>query len=132
MSESTHNNAPINSWNEGDSATFIDFGEIFVPKRTEQIETLLQLIPARTDEPFTIVELAAGGGVLAQAILEHFPCCHYVALDGSAKMRKEMAQKLASFHDRRAFSLRGAGMAHYTSLSTTLRRVFAVRASSLR
>ncbi len=100
MSELTNNNVPANSWNESDSATFIDFGEIFVPKRAEQIETLLSLIPAGIDETFTIVELAAGGGVLAQAILERFSRCHYVALDGSARMREEMAQKLAAFSNR--------------------------------
>jgi len=100
MNKPTTNNTPVNQWKEGDSATFLDFGEIFVPKRAEQNETLLQLIPARTDEAFTIVELAAGGGVLAQAILERFPACHYIALDGSEKMRQQMAQKLAAFRNR--------------------------------
>ena len=51
-----------NSWDEESSETFLNLGEIFVPKWGEQIETLLGLIPARTDEKFTIVELAAGGG----------------------------------------------------------------------
>ncbi|HXZ05140.1 MAG TPA: hypothetical protein VEH81_09915, partial [Ktedonobacteraceae bacterium] len=58
-----------NQWSEGDSEIFIDLAEIFVPGRTEQINTLLDLIPGRGDERFTIVELAAGEGVLAQAIL---------------------------------------------------------------
>jgi len=100
MNQLTTNNTSANQWNEGDSTTFLDFGEIFVPERAEQTETLLQLIPARSDEVFTIVELAAGGGVLAQAILERFPACHYIALDASEKMRAEMTQKLAAFHDR--------------------------------
>ncbi|GAC1397942.1 MAG: class I SAM-dependent methyltransferase [Ktedonobacteraceae bacterium] len=100
MSETTTNTTPANQWNEGDSATFLDLGEIFVPKRAEQTETLLQLIPARTDEAFTIVELAAGGGILAQAILERFPACHYIALDGSATMREQMAQKLTAYKHR--------------------------------
>ncbi len=54
-----------NQWSEGDSAIFLDLGEIFIPGRTEQISTLLQLISARTDEQFTIVELASGEGALA-------------------------------------------------------------------
>ena len=58
-------NETSNQWSEGDSEIFLDLGEIFVPGRAEQISTLLQLIPARTDEQFTIVELASGEGALA-------------------------------------------------------------------
>jgi tRNA (cmo5U34)-methyltransferase len=53
-------NETSNQWSEGDSAIFLDLGEIFVPGRAEQTATFLQLIPARTDEHFTIVELASG------------------------------------------------------------------------
>ena len=81
-------NETSNQWNEGDSEIFLDLGEIFVPGRAEQMETLLDLIPARTDEHFTVVELASGEGALAQAILERFPACHYLAFDGSAVMRQ--------------------------------------------
>ena len=97
MDETTYT---TNQWSEGDSTTFLDLAEIFVPGRDEQTNTLLQLIPARTDEDFTVVELASGEGVLAQAILERFPRCHYIALDGSAMMRELLAQKLAQFSSR--------------------------------
>ena len=102
MDEETTNNtaANQNQWDEESSATFLDLGEIFVPGRAEQTQALLELIPARTDEVFTIVELAAGGGILAQAMLEHFPACHYVALDGSETMREQMAQRLVAYRDR--------------------------------
>ena len=98
--DETTNNTPVNQWNEDNSTTFLDLGELFVPGRTEQTQALLQLIPARPDEAFTIVELAAGGGILAEAILQHFPACHYVALDGSATMRTQMAQRLAAYRER--------------------------------
>lgn len=93
-------NETSNQWNEGDSEIFLDLGEIFVPGRAEQMETLLNLIPARTDEHFTIVELASGEGALAQAILERFPACHFLAFDGSAVMRQHMRQRLAQFSNR--------------------------------
>ena len=93
-------NETSNQWNEGDSEIFLDLGEIFVPGRAEQMETLLDLIPARTDEHFTVVELASGEGALAQAILERFPACHYLAFDGSAVMRQHMRQRLAQFSNR--------------------------------
>lgn len=91
---------PAGHWNEGDSAIFLDHSEVFVPGRAEQIASLLHLIPAQVDEVFTVVELAAGGGVLARAILEKFPSCQYVAMDGSAVMRQHLSEALLSFSDR--------------------------------
>ena len=101
-------NETDNQWSEGDSETFIDLGEIFVPGRAEQMATLLDLIPARPDERFTIVELASGEGALAQAILERFHACHYIAFDGSTVMRQHMSERLTQFSNRleiRSFEL---------------------------
>src|ERR1700741_2294140 len=81
-------------WTETDSKRFIDDGAVFVPSRGEQIATLCALIPARADESFTGAELASGAGVLAHAVLEAFPRCRYVALDGSAAMRARLAETL--------------------------------------
>ena len=89
-----------NQWSEGDSEIFIDLAEIFVPGRTEQVAALLDLIPARADEQFTIVELASGEGILAQAILERFHACYYIALDVSEVMRQHMGEKLSQYRDR--------------------------------
>jgi tRNA (cmo5U34)-methyltransferase len=81
-------------WTEADSTRFIDDGAVFVPSRDEQIATLCALLPARADESFTVVELGAGAGVLARAVLEAFPRCRYVALDGSAAMRARLTEAL--------------------------------------
>lgn len=97
MSETTNT---ADRWSEGDSEAFLNHSEVFVPGRAEQIASLLHLIPAQADEVFTVVELAAGGGVLGRAILEKFPSCHYVALDGSAVMREHISKTLASFSER--------------------------------
>jgi methylase of polypeptide subunit release factors len=77
-------------WTEEASRAFIDDGAVFVPSRDEQIATLVGLIPARADEAFAVVELGAGAGVLARAVLEAFPRCRYVALDSSATMRARL------------------------------------------
>lgn len=90
----------INHWNEDHSASFLELGDIFVPGRAEQLTTLVNLLPAESSEIFTVVELGTGGGHLAQAILEQFPRCHYLALDGSETMREHLARRLTSFHDR--------------------------------
>jgi tRNA (cmo5U34)-methyltransferase len=58
--------------------------------------------------PFTVAELGAGAGLLARAVLEAFPRCRYVALDGSAAMRAQLATTLAPYAARlevRAFDL---------------------------
>ncbi len=121
MSEAT--DTP-NQWSENDSATFLDHSEILVPDRAEQTAALLQLIPARTDEAFTIVELASGGGELARAILEHFPSCHYIALDGSTTMREHLSQVLAPFAKRvEILPFELSEQAWRTALPTSLRCV---------
>jgi len=89
-----------NQWSEENSATFIDLAEIFVPGRVEQTATLLDLIPAERDEQFTIVELASGEGLLAEAVMERFPRCHYVALDGSPLMRERTLRRVKRFKER--------------------------------
>jgi tRNA (cmo5U34)-methyltransferase len=87
-------------WSESGSQTFIAMGDIYVPRREEQISTLLDLIPADRDDACTFVELGAGEGVLARAVLAAFPRCHYVALDGSDLMRRRLSQTLGEYGDR--------------------------------
>ncbi|GCE46941.1 ubiquinone/menaquinone biosynthesis C-methylase UbiE [Thermosporothrix hazakensis] len=88
------------SWNEESSAIFLAYADLFVPAREEQFASLISLLPARQDESFTVVELAAGAGVLAEAILERFPFCRYLALEPSQAMQGQMRQRLARFADR--------------------------------
>jgi SAM-dependent methyltransferase len=87
-------------WTEADSRAFVDDGAVFVPAREEQIATLCGLIPARADEAFTAAELGAGAGLLGRAVLEAFPRCRYVALDGSPAMRAQLTTALAAYGDR--------------------------------
>ena len=93
-------NNVIDHWSEDNSTDFLELGELFVPGRREQLAALLDLLPAHSEEVFTVVELGAGGGHLAQAILEKFPRCHYLAFDGSETMRSHLADRLSPFHDR--------------------------------
>jgi tRNA (cmo5U34)-methyltransferase len=114
------------AWTETDSQRFLDDGAVFVPGREEQVATLRALIPGRADEVFTVAELGAGGGVLARAVLEAYPRCRYVALDGSPTMRARLGGSLARYGPRvevRAFAL--AGRAWRTALPRPLRCVLA-------
>ena len=73
----------------------------FVPGRAEQVAALLDLIPARANEQFTIVELASGEGILAQAILGGaFTLCHYVAVDRFRGDAQHMSERLRQYRDR--------------------------------
>lgn len=97
-------NTTTNHWSEDNSADFLELGELFVPIRTEQLTILLDLLPAEPTETFTVVELGAGAGHLAQAVLEKFPHCRYLAFDGSATMREHLARRLTSFSNRLAIA----------------------------
>lgn len=87
-------------WSEENSREFLELASTFVPRRSEQIATLCRLIPADPGETITAVELAAGGGTLACAVLDAFPHCHYVALDGSETMRERLRTVLAPYGER--------------------------------
>ena len=77
-------------WEEDESQAFLRYGPLFVPRREEQIETICRLIPADSNEEFNAVELGAGDGALASAVMSSFPNCRYLALDGSDLMRSRL------------------------------------------
>lgn len=93
------NDATALHWSEDNSALFLTLDDVVVPMREQQIATLCALIPAQRDETFTVVELGAGGGLLARAVLDAYPNCHYHALDGSEVMRATLRERLASYGD---------------------------------
>src|SRR5262245_2378667 len=96
----TNDQSTESHWSEEASSLFVDLADVFVPSRAEQIATLAALIPAERDEVCTAVELAAGDGSLARAILDAYPRCHYLALDGSDVMREQLSRTLAPYGDR--------------------------------
>jgi tRNA (cmo5U34)-methyltransferase len=73
-------------WEEADSRRFLDYGRYFVPERERQIGIIGDLIPPPPDGAL-LVELCSGEGLLSRALLERFPGCRMLALDGSAEMR---------------------------------------------
>ena len=77
-------------WEEDESQVFLRYGALFVPRRGEQIDTVCRLIPANSYEEFNAVELGAGDGALASAVMSSFPSCKYLVLDGSELMRARL------------------------------------------
>lgn len=88
------------TWQESDSAQFIDRGRVYTPRRNEIAETFCDLIPAQDDDPFAAVEIGTGAGWLSEAILHRYPSAHMTGLDGSDAMLQETDRRLAPFAGR--------------------------------
>lgn len=86
-------------WREEDSQTFIDYGRYFVPEREKQIQLISDLIPVG-ERPFTVLELACGEGLLAEAILANHPQSVVHGYDGSPLMLARAQARLARFGNR--------------------------------
>jgi len=98
-------------WSEESSQYFIDYAAYFVPDRAVQLDTLCALIPARRD-PFHVVELCCGEGLLARAILERYPSSCLHGYDGSSTMLEKARTGLQPFSERvtlHEFDLAAAG-----------------------
>src|SRR5262245_29654022 len=87
------------NWDEANSRSFLDYGRYFVPEREKQIALITDLIPAAPTNAL-LVELCPGEGLLARALLERFPGCRLLALDGSAEMRAKTQETCRAFGDR--------------------------------
>jgi tRNA (cmo5U34)-methyltransferase len=88
-----------NRWTEDTSRRFLDFGRYFVPERERQMHIITRLVPGR-DQPFHIIELCCGGGLLAETLLEAYPSAHLLGLDGSQEMLNSASQRLARIGNR--------------------------------
>src|SRR4028119_211385 len=82
-------------WGEDESKVFVEFGRAMVPGREEIERTILDLIPAETDEPFLGAEIGTGAGWLSAAVLRKFPKARIVGFDGSPEMLRTAAGLLA-------------------------------------
>jgi trans-aconitate methyltransferase len=90
----------MSAWTENDSQTYREIADVAVPRRQEMVATLVAAVPFGAEEPVRIVELGAGDGRLAEALLTVFPRATLTALDGSESMRRETSTRLALFGDR--------------------------------
>jgi tRNA (cmo5U34)-methyltransferase len=86
-------------WDEQMSQTFADYGRYFVPERERQLQIIVDLVP-HLEQPFTIVELCCGEGLLAQALLKQRPACTVQGLDGSPEMLQRAQERLAPYGER--------------------------------
>lgn len=92
-----------NEWNESDTELFLRYGRVFIPEREELAKIFVDLIPANRDDSFVAVDIATGGGWLAETIVRNYPKAHVIALDKSPEMLKYTKERLYRFSDRLEF-----------------------------
>ena len=90
----------VRHWDEDNSRSFLDYGRYFVPERERQIGIIADLIPPV--QGGLLVELCSGEGLLSRALLERFPDCRVLALDGSTRMREQTQRTCRDHADRLA------------------------------
>ena len=100
MDEQDRQDDDVEGWGEEDSAVYRALAEVAVPRREEQLATLLCLLPFGKDDAFRIVDLGCGEGVLEYAALSAFPNATVLALDGSESMREHALGLLKPFGER--------------------------------
>lgn len=85
-------------WNDSDTALYLKYAPVFVPRRTEQLRAvcaLLQAAPAPA-----MLELGCGDGYITEAVLERYEDATVTAIDASAQMLDAARIRLARFGDR--------------------------------
>jgi tRNA (cmo5U34)-methyltransferase len=88
-----------NQWTEDLSRQFMDYGRYFVPEREGQMQRIVALLADLDPKP-CIVELCCGEGLLTEAVLEAYPDCSILAMDGSTEMLTKAQSRLSRFGDR--------------------------------
>jgi len=95
-----HVDSPAHRWSEDESQQYMELAAVAIPARDEQIATIVGLLPFEAQAQFDVLELGAGEGALAFAILDSYPNATLIALDGSETMRTRASACLKRFGDR--------------------------------
>ena len=99
MSANVDNNAAIWQSDAGVQG-FISKQEAREAKRSAQWTLMGELLPFGDDEAFTVLDIGAGTGPAARAVLDLFPRANAILADFSSQMMDEGAKSMARFQDR--------------------------------
>ncbi len=77
--------------------TFVEKSDFIIPKRYEQLHTLVDLFPWATDDPIRVLDLGAGYGAVTETILSRYPHATVVWVDGSHAMLEHAQARLAQY-----------------------------------
>jgi tRNA (cmo5U34)-methyltransferase len=99
MSEGPDTNAAFWKTDEGISLWKSSAGDQ-ERRRAEQRRLMADLLPFADDEPFLFVDLGAGLGAAARAVLDRYPAAEAILADYSPQMMDEGARELAPYAGR--------------------------------
>lgn len=108
MTEATDTSdaAPANQdhghhWKDADRvADFAQRMDARASERDQQFALLARLLPYESDEPIRILDIGAGYGAVASALLDRFPNAHAALLDVSPAMIEEGGKRLGAYAGR--------------------------------
>ena len=86
--------------NEEKVAYFLANADIIVPRRAEQLNLFIQLLPYSRDATISVLDLGAGFGAITQQILKHYPNAMATCVDGSAVMVAHATARLRKYGER--------------------------------
>ncbi len=69
-------------------------------RRTDQRRLMAELLPFAPDQPFTFVDLGAGTGAAARAVLDYYPRARAILADYSPQMMDEAHRELSAYDGR--------------------------------
>ena len=94
-------------WGDQDKVDyFVQRSELLIPKRYEQLNTLVDLFPWPVDQHIRVLDLGAGYGAVTETILNRYPQATVVWLDGSPAMQEHAEPLLAKYGNRVRMFLR--------------------------
>jgi cyclopropane fatty-acyl-phospholipid synthase-like methyltransferase len=84
----------------GDSrkiAYFVENHQVIVPRRSEQLTMVADLLPWSGERAISVLDLGAGFGALAEIVLHRFPHAAVTCVDGSTVSVELARQRLAKY-----------------------------------
>lgn len=91
--------------NKQKAVYFLENADVIIPRRRDQLATLLGLFPWPTDAALAVIDLGAGFGAVTQEILSRYPRATVTCVDGSAEMMALAREGLAPNGARVRFCL---------------------------
>lgn len=85
---------------EGKVDYFLANADVIVPRRAEQLNLLIELLPYPTEATISVLDLGAGFGAATERILTHYPKAMVTCVDGSAAMVAHATARLRNYGER--------------------------------
>jgi tRNA (cmo5U34)-methyltransferase len=85
---------------------FVEKSDLIIPNRQEQLDFLVDLFPWQWDEPIRVLDLGAGYGAVAEAIVHRYYRATVTCVDGSEAMMRHARPRLAKYSEQVQLLLR--------------------------